>query len=198
MFLRGVGRGGVTSTFPPWVPEGGVTGLQGGVKFFGMFSKKRVEFWIQTCYSGIRGLKSVFWAKATQNLKIFWILINKRETWKKKSGKKVGDSERLNIDKIFCNLKELYTSGTTLSEMINWTPLSNELRGKIRFGPPPPWKSWKKLLSVRFLEGPVRILEGPAHFGRSRSHFGRSRSHSGRSWTFQKANGTFQKANGTF
>ena len=25
-------------------------------------------------------------------------------------------------------LKELYTSGTTLSEMINWTPLSNELK----------------------------------------------------------------------
>ena len=70
-----------------------------------MFSIKRVEFWIQTCYSGIRGLKTVFWAKATQNLKIFWILINKRDTWKKKSGKKVGDSERLNIDKIFCNLK---------------------------------------------------------------------------------------------
>ena len=80
-------------------------------------------------------------------------------------------------------LKELYTSGTTLSEMINWTPLSNELRGKIRFGPPPPWKSWKKLLSVRFLEGPVRRLEGPvrrlegpvrrlegpALFGRSRA-----------------------------
>ena len=65
---------------------------------------------------------------------------------------------------LLCNaicLKELYTSGTTLSEMINWTPLSNELRGKIRFGPPPPWKSWKKLLSVRFLEGPVRFLEGP-------------------------------------
>ena len=67
--------------------------------------------------------------------------------------------------------------------MINWTPLSNELRGKIRFGPPPPWKSWKKLLSVRFLEGPVRrlegpvrrlegpvrFLEGPALFGRSRA-----------------------------
>ena len=58
------------------------------------------------------------------------------------------------------SLKELYTSGTTLSEMINWTPLSNELRGKIRFCPPPPWKSWKKLLSVRFSEGPFRLLEG--------------------------------------
>ena len=43
---RGVGRGGVMGTFlPPWVPEGGVTGLQGGgVKFCGMFSIKRVEF----------------------------------------------------------------------------------------------------------------------------------------------------------
>ena len=36
---------------------------------------------------------------------------------------------------LFGHLKELYTSGTTLSEMINWTPLSNELRGKKRTGP---------------------------------------------------------------
>ena len=41
----GVGRGGVTGTFsPPGTLRGGVTGLQGGVKLFGMFSKKRVEF----------------------------------------------------------------------------------------------------------------------------------------------------------
>ena len=59
------------------------------------------------------------------------------------------------------NLKELYTSDTTLSQMIDWTPPSNELRGKIRSDPPPPWKSWKKLLSVRILHGPVRILYGP-------------------------------------
>ena len=58
-------------------------------------------------------------------------------------------------------LKELYTSDTTLSQMIDWTPPSNELRGKIRSDPPPPWKSWKKLLSVRILNGPVRILYGP-------------------------------------
>ena len=59
------------------------------------------------------------------------------------------------------NLKELYTSDTTLSQMIDWTPPSNELRGKIRSDPPPPWKSWKKLLSVRILYGPVRNLYGP-------------------------------------
>ena len=59
------------------------------------------------------------------------------------------------------SLKELYTSDTTLSQMIDWTPPSNELRGKIRSDPPPPWKSWKKLLSVRILHGPVRILYGP-------------------------------------
>ena len=59
------------------------------------------------------------------------------------------------------NLKELYTSDTTLSQMIDWTPPSNELWGKIRSDPPPPWKSWKKLLSVRILYGPVRILCGP-------------------------------------
>ena len=41
--------------------------------------------------------------------------------------------------------------------MIYWTPLSNELTEKIRFGPPPSSKSWNKLLSVRFLEGPERI-----------------------------------------
>ena len=59
------------------------------------------------------------------------------------------------------NLKELYTSDTTLSQMIDWTPPSNELWGKIRSDPPPPWKSWKKLLSVRILYGPVRNLYGP-------------------------------------
>ena len=59
------------------------------------------------------------------------------------------------------NLKELYTSDTTLSQMIDWTPPSNELWGKIRSDPPPPWKSWKKLLSVRFFDCPVRFLEGP-------------------------------------
>ena len=59
------------------------------------------------------------------------------------------------------NLKELYTSDTTLSQMIDWTPPSNELWGKIRSDPPPPWKSWKKLLSVRILHGPVRNLHGP-------------------------------------
>ena len=87
-------KGGVvTGTLsPPSVPEGG------GLKFFGMFSIKRVKFWIQTCYSGIRGLKSVFWAKATRNLK---------RKMKKKSGKKVGNSKRLNNDKIFCNLRPL-------------------------------------------------------------------------------------------
>ena len=63
------------------------------------------------------------------------------------------------------NLKELYTSDTTLSQMIDWTPRSNELRGKIQSDPPPPWKSWKKLLSVRILYGPVRKLYGPVrHF----------------------------------
>ena len=35
------------------------------------------------------------------------------------------------------NLKELYTSDTTLSQMIDWTPHSNELWGKIRSAPPP-------------------------------------------------------------
>ena len=59
------------------------------------------------------------------------------------------------------DLKELYTSDTTLSQMIDWTPPSNELWGKIRSDPPPPWKSWKKLLSVRILHGPVRNLHGP-------------------------------------
>ena len=94
------------------------------------------------------------------------------------------------IELIALYLKELFTSGTTLSEMMNWTPLSNELRGKIRFGPPTPWKSWKKLLSVRFLVGPVRFLEGPVRFLEGPVRF--------LDGTFQKANGTFQKMNGTF
>ena len=51
---------------------------------------------------------------------------------------------------LLCNtLKELYTSGTTLSEMINWTPLSNKLR-KI-------WPTTPR-----------------SHFIRSRSYFRRS------------------------
>ena len=53
----------------------------------------------------------------------------------KRESRGIGDRLLLSRDN---RLKELYTSGTTLSEMINWTPLSNELRGKIRFGPPPP------------------------------------------------------------
>ena len=41
----GVGRGGGNGHIsPPGSLRGGVTGLQGGVKLFGMFSKKRVEF----------------------------------------------------------------------------------------------------------------------------------------------------------
>ena len=44
--------------------------------------------------------------------------------------------------------------------MINLTHLSDEL-SKIRFAPP--WKSWKKMLSINILEGPVHNLEGPFH-----------------------------------
>ena len=129
---------------------------------------------------------------------------------KKKSGKKVGDSERLNIDKIFCNLKELYTSGTTRSEMINWTPLM--LRVKISIWPPTPVKI------VKVIAFHLLFRRSRSFFGRCRSLFGRSRPKSERDLpkserdlpkskrliengllrTFQKANGTFQKANGTF
>ena len=45
-------------------------------------------------------------------------------------------------------LKELYTSDTTLSQMIDWTPLSTDLRGKIWFDPPPPENSERKFRSL--------------------------------------------------
>ena len=62
-------------------------------------------------------------------------------------------------------LKELYTSGRTLSEMIYWTSLGNELRMKTRFGPPEncekiAFRSHFKRFRSHF-KGPVRILEGP-------------------------------------
>ena len=124
------------------------------------------------------------------------------------------------------SLKELYTSDTTLPQMIDLTPPSNELWGKNR-SDPPPWKSWKKLLSVRILYGPVRNLYGPVRllngpvrictvpfafwtvrFFFSNAHAGARggglnfffkslRAPSARSRTVEMANGTVQIANGT-
>ena len=78
-------------------------------------------------------------------------------------------------------LKELYTSGTAISETINWTPLSNELRGKIQFGPHPPenrerncfpfafWKVpfafWKVLFAFWKVPSAFwKVLKGTLHF----------------------------------
>ena len=69
------------------------------------------------------------------------------------------------------SLKELYTSDTTLPQMIDLTPPSNELWGKIRSDPPSPIKIVKE---VAFRSHSVRSRSQSV---RSRSPFERSRSH---------------------
>ena len=58
-------------------------------------------------------------------------------------------------------LKELYTSGTAISETINWTPLSNEFRGKFDLAPNLMENRDRNCFPFDFLEGPVPFLEGP-------------------------------------
>ena len=89
----------------------------------------------------------------------------------KMSCKRIRREERIHqtfsrhITKRYHCLKELYTLGRTLSEMIYWTSLGNELRMKTRFGPP------ENCEKIAFR----------SHFKRFRSHFKRSCSHSRRS-----------------
>ena len=79
------------------------------------------------------------------------------------------------------SLKELYTSDTTLPQMIDLTSPSNELWGKIRSDPPP----LKIVKEVAFRSHSVRSrsqsVRSRAPFERSRSQFVRSRSHFERS-----------------